>query len=42
MVYNVKAQTGTEEPYLEGFFVGGNKKDNANSGVDESTFSDFR
>jgi hypothetical protein len=35
-------KTGTEEPFLKGVSVGGNKKTNANSGVKESTFSDFR
>jgi hypothetical protein len=38
----VKAQAGTVEPYLKGFSVGGNKKDNANSGGEEPAFSYFR
>lgn len=41
-VHNVRGQTGTEEPYLKGFSVGGNKKTTANSGVEEPTPSDFR
>jgi hypothetical protein len=39
--HNLREQTGAEELFLKRFSVGVNKKINANSRVEKSTFSDF-